>query len=87
MLEVFNEELENIKNNEINTITEMIKWLIILICRISYTEDWISELKEYQLKSLKMNRKKNEIRKFNTLVGQYQHTNILFIVIPEEGGR
>ena len=62
-LEVFNKELENIKNNQKqvkNIITEIKDTLEGINCRLNDTEEWISKL-EYRVEEIiDAEQKKNE---------------------------
>ena len=62
-LEVFNKELENIKNNQKqmkNIITEIKDTLEGINCRLNDTEEWISKLEYRVAEIIDAEQKKNE---------------------------
>ena len=89
-LEVFNKELENIKNNKTeltNTITEMKNALEGINSRLNEADEWISEL-EYRVVEISTTKQKEEKKmkrnedSLRDLWDNIKCTNIRIIGIP-----
>ena len=89
--EVFNKELENIKNNQTemkNTITEMKNTLEGINSRLNDSEEYISELEDKVVEITTTEQKKEKRKKksedsLRDLWDNLMHTNIHIIGVPE----